>query len=158
MKREKIIIELKKYFRVQELVGKYTYKRHKDRSWKFFSTEALHMLLILRVNIDRPITINTWHLGGKLSQRGLRSNLSNIFRQMFKSQKLYLSGHVLGEAFDLDVKTMSPREVRNWIQINKNLFPFKIRLEHLKGGKEINWVHIDCIQESHNPEVYLFNV
>lgn len=158
MNRAEILLELKSFFDIRELVGKHTYRRHGDRAWKFFSTEALYMLLILRKNIGKPITVNNWHLGGKFSQRGLRSNLSNIFRQMFYSKKLYLSGHVLGEAFDLDVKGMSARQVRVWIQVNKNLFPFKIRLEHKKGGEEINWVHIDCIQEDHNPPIYLFNV
>ena len=158
MKRGQIIKELKNYFVIQELVGKVTYKIHKDRSWKFFSTEALLMLLILRKNIKKPITINNWHKGGKFSQRGLRTNLQNIFRQMFRSRKLYLSGHVLGEAFDLDVKGMTAPQVRKWIYQSRHLFPFKIRLEKLKRGKEIVWVHIDCIQEDKNSKVYFFNV
>lgn len=157
-RRDDIIWNLKSYFKIQELVGKRTYNKHKNRAWKFFSTEALEMLLILREGIGKPITINNWHKGGKFSQRGLRSNVQNIFRQLTLSLKLYLSGHVLGEAFDLDVKGMSSIEVRNWIQVNSHLFPFKIRLEHKKNGVEINWVHIDCIQEEHNPKVYLFNV
>ena len=158
MNRESIIKELKKYFKIQELVGRVTYRVHKNRAWKFFSTEALHMLLILRENIDAPITINTWHKGGNFSQRGLRTNVQNIFSQLFKSGKLYLSGHVLGEAFDLDVKGMSANQVREWIVYNQRLFPFKIRLEHKKNGKDISWVHIDCIQESKNSKVHLFNV
>lgn len=156
--REEIEQELKKYFLTQELVGKYTYKKHGNRSWKFFSTEALNMLLIIREGLNKPITVNNWHKKGRFSQRGLRSNMQNIFRQMFWSRKLYLSGHVLGEAFDFDVKGMSANDVRKWILDNDNLFPFKIRLESKKRGKFINWVHIDCIQEVKNPKVYLFNV
>lgn len=158
MTRTEIISELKLYFKIYELVGKWTYKIHKDRSWKFFSTEALFMLLIIRKNIDRSITINNWFWGGKFSQRGLRTNLQNIFRQMFKVGKLYLSGHVLGEAFDFDVKGMTAPEVRAWIKANQHLFPFKIRLERNKNGKPINWVHADCIQEDHNPKIYEFDV
>lgn len=158
MKRQDIIFELNKYFKIHELVGKWTYKIHGDRAWKFFSTEALHMLLIIRKNIDKPITINNWFWGGEFSQRGLRSNLQNIFRQMFFSFKLYLSGHVLGEAFDFDVEGMTAPEVRIWIKENSYLFPFKIRLERNKNGKPINWVHADTIQESHNPMVYEFDV
>lgn len=158
MKRQDIIFELQKYFKIYELVGKTTYKIHKDRSWKFFSTEALWMLLIIRKNINKPMTINTWFWGGKFSQRGLRSNVQNIFRQMFMSLKLYLSGHVLGEAFDFDVKGMTAPEVRVWIKENQHLFPFKIRLERNKNGKPINWVHADTIQENHNPLIYEFDV
>ncbi len=152
------IRELKNYFSIYELVGPETYKRHGERSWKFFSTESLMMLLIIRKNLNRKITINDWAWGGKFSQRGLRSNMSNIFRQMFLSFKLYLSGHVLGEAFDFDVEGMTAEEVRKWIIYNKHLFPFKIRLEYKKNGKPITWVHADTIQEEHNPDVYLFNV
>ena len=104
MRRQEIIFELKKYFQIYELVGKWTYRIHKDRAWKFFSTESLEMLLIIRKNIDRPMTINTWFWGGKFSQRGLRSNLSTIFKRMFSLGKLYLSAHVLGEGFDFDVE------------------------------------------------------
>ena len=64
MNRESIIRSLKKYFIIQELVGKRTYRKHGDRSWKFFSTEALTMLLILRQNIGRPITINNYRFYG----------------------------------------------------------------------------------------------
>lgn len=150
--------ELKKYFSIKELVGKVAYRVFKDNAWKFFSTEALYMLLALRKGIDRPITVNTWHRGGRFSQRGLRTNVQTIFMNMFKRRKLYLSAHVLGEAFDLDVKGYTASEVREWILENEYLFPFKIRLEHKLRGKEITWVHIDCIQEEKNPKIYLFNV
>ena len=116
------------------------------------------MLLTIRKGIDKPVTINNWHKGGKFQQRGLRTNLQNIFSQMFKSRKLYLSGHVLGEAFDMDVSGLTASQVRKWIQNNSYLFPFKIRLEYKKRGKEITWVHVDCIQEDRNPKIYLFNV
>lgn len=158
MTRFEIIHQLKSYFEIYELVGPKTYKKHKNRAWKFFSTDALYMLLIIRKNIDKKITINNWFWGGKFTQRGLRTNLQNIFRQMFLSFKLYLSGHVLGEAFDFDVEGMTAPEVRYWIKANAHLFPFKIRLERNKNGKPINWTHADVIQEDHNPKIYEFDV
>ena len=94
MNRFKIVEELKQYFKIYELVGPMTYRIHGDRAWKFFSTDALHMLLITRKGLNRSMTINNWKWGGKFSQRG------------------------------------SP----------------------------ITWVHMDCLQEEHNPQVYLFNV
>lgn len=158
MRRQEIIFELKKYFKIYELVGKYTYRIHKDRAWKFFSTESLEMLLIIRKNIDRPMTINTWFWGGKFSQRGLRSNLSTIFKRMFSLGKLYLSAHVLGEGFDFDVEGMTAPEVRQWVKENAFLFPMKVRLERLKKGKQINWVHADVMHEEKNPKIYEFDV
>tara|TARA_R110000868_G_scaffold139805_2_gene354915 strand:+ start:4729 stop:5271 length:543 start_codon:yes stop_codon:yes gene_type:complete len=158
MERFEIINELKNYFKIYELVGPFAFKIHGERAFKFFSTDSLNMLLITRKGINRSITVNNWYFGGKFSQRGLRSNLQNLFRQMFLSRKLYLSGHVLGEAFDFDVFGMDAVSVRNWIIENQHLYPFKIRLENLKNGVPISWVHMDAIQEEKNPKVYLFNV
>lgn len=158
MNRSQILKRVKKRFKIHELVGRFTYRIHGERSWKFFSTDALYALLIIRDNINRPMTINNWYWGGKFSQRGLRTNLQNLFRQMFLSRRLYLSGHVLGEAFDFDVKGMTPMQVRKWIVANQNLFPMKLRLENKKNGKQINWVHVDVIHEEKNPKVYLFDV
>lgn len=158
MKREQIISRLKRYFKIHELVGRWTYRIHGDRAWKFFSTDALHALLITREGINRPMTINNWKWGGRFSQRGLRTNLQNIFKQFFRSGKLYLSGHVLGEAFDFDVDGMNSEAVRGWIIDHAYKYPMKIRLENLKNGRPINWTHLDTIQEPHNPKVYLFNV
>lgn len=158
MTRAGIIARLKKYFETHELVGPHTHKKHGRRAWKFFSTDLLHALLIVREGIGKPITINNWYWGGKFSQRGLRSNLQNLVRQMFLSFKLYLSGHVLGEAVDFDVEGMTAEEVRQWIIDHEYLFPMQIRLEHKKNGKPIKWTHMDVIQEEHNPQVYLFNV
>ncbi len=158
MRRDNVIEKLRQYFEIYELVGPKTYKKHGERAWKFFSTDALEALLITRKGINKPFTINTWFWGGKFSQRGLRTILQNIVRQMFVIGKLYLSGHVLGEAFDFDVEGMSAVEVRKWIKTNKHLYPMRIRLENLKKGKPIHWTHLDTIQESHNPKVYLFNV
>lgn len=158
MRRDEVIRDLKQYFDISELVGPETHRVHGERAWKFFSTDALEALLITRVNIGRKITINNWAWGGKFTQRGLRSNLQNIFRQLTKTLKLYLSGHVLGEAFDFDVDGMTAEEVRDWIKGNEHLYPMRIRLEHKKNGKPITWVHLDTIQELHNPKVYFFNV
>lgn len=158
MRRDNIISELQNYFQIYELVGPETYKRHGQRSWKFFSTDSLEMLLITRKNLDRKMTINNWKWGGKFSQRGLRTNLQNIFRQLTKTLKLYLSGHVLGEAFDFDVEGMTPDEVRQWFDDNQHLFPFRIRLERNKNGEPITWVHADTVQELHNPKIYFFDV
>ena len=158
MGRFEIIKNLKKYFVIQELVGPRTYRKLKDRAWRLFSTEALLMLLITREGIDKPFTMNNWHKGGKYSQRGYRSNLQNIVRQLTLTWTLYLSAHPLGEGFDYTVKGMHPEHVRRWIIEHEHLYPMKIRLEHLKNGKPITWVHQDSIQEEHNPEVYLFDV
>jgi len=158
MTRYQIINRLKNYFDIRELVGPKTYKRHGDSSWKFFRTEALHSLLIVREGIGKPMIVNNWHKGGKFTQRGLRTNLQGIFKGFFRRGILYLSAHVLGCGFDFDVVGMTANQVRKWIHRNKNLFPFKIRLERRFKGRFIAWVHLDTYDEPQNPKVYLFDV
>lgn len=158
MNRFEIIKQLKKYFQVYELVGPKTYKKFGEDSWQFFDTDALHCLLIIRKGINDRCTINNWYWGGKIKQRGLRTNVQSIFRGFFLRLKLYLSGHVLGKAFDLVFENTSAEDVRKWIVDNQDLFPCKIRLEHKKNGVPITWTHMDTKQTEKNPKVYLFNV
>lgn len=158
MKIDEIIKELKNYFIIQELVGKYTYNKYGEDSWQFLDKDALHCLLIIRKGIGKPCTINNWHKGGKYQQRGLRTNLQQLFRGFFKRRKLYLSGHVLGKAFDLTFKDVSANEVRRWIVNNAELFPCKVRLERMYKGKYITWTHFDTKHLKRNPKIYLFDI
>ena len=155
MKREQIINQLRQYFEVYELVDKIVFDVHGHNSWKFFSTDLLHCLLIIRKELGKPITINNWYWGGSLSQRGLRHNLSNM---VLKKTRLYLSAHMMGKAIDFDVRGMTAGEVRKWINDNPDKFPCKIRLENRMKGEPISWVHLDIIDEKTNPKVYLFDV
>ena len=158
MSRYNLIEAIEKYFTIEELVGKETFNKYGKNSFKFLSSDILETLLILRLNIGKKITVNNWKWGGSFSQRGLRSNVQSILKNKTTSNRLYLSAHVLGKAFDLDVDGMTAPEVREWIKENQNLFPHKIRLERLAKGKQINWVHIDTMNEEKNPHIYEFDV
>lgn len=148
-----IIEKLKEYFDIREFVGKETYRKFGDTAWKFFNIRILHAALIVRENIDKPMTINNYKWGGSFSQRGLRTNVQQIFRKYFAKKKLYLSAHVLAMGIDFDVKGMAAEDVRKWIESHADLFPFKIRLED-----GVNWVHMDVIQEQKNSKIYRFKV
>ena len=154
MSREEVLNKIQNYFIIQELVDERTYNKHKENAWQFFSTDLLTCLLIIRKNLGRKITVNNWFWGGRFSQRGLRTNLSYLINK----SKLYLSAHLMGKAVDFDVEGMTAEEVRNLIEDNADLFPCKIRLEHFKNGKPINWVHLDIFSNSNNPKIYKFNV
>jgi hypothetical protein len=134
-----ILSEVKKYFDIRELVGKRTYKKYGESAWKFLDIRLLETILIVRKNIKRKVYINNWHKKGKFSQRGLRTNVQQIFRSKFLKDRLYISAHVLGKAVD-------------FIKSNYLLFPYKVRLE---AG--VSWVHLDIISEDKNPRVYVFN-
>ena len=156
--RTQLLKEIKNYFAIHELVGKWTYKIHGERAWKFLDDDALECLLIIRKTLGKPMTVNNWYWGGKFSQRGLRTNLQQLVKNAFYKGKLYLSAHLFGKAFDFDVEGMTAIEVRKWIVQNADLFPCKIRLENNLNGNPINWVHLDTFHEEQNPKVYLFNV
>jgi hypothetical protein len=157
-KRSALLNEILKYFDIRELVSPMVYKIYGNRAWRFFDTEALEVLLWIRIKLNKAITINNWHYGGSLSQRGLRTNLGSIFKKMFERGRLYLSGHIFGKAFDFDVEGMTAEEVRDWIWKNQKTLPHKVRLEWKKNGKPITWVHMDMMSEPILPKVYKFNV
>lgn len=158
MKRHEIIKDLKKYFKIQELVGPNVYNKYGNESWFVFETNALYCLLLMREGINKPFNINNWFKGGIYSQRGYRDNTQKILKYKTDKRQLYLSGHILGNAFDFVVKGMVSEDVRDWIIKHQDIFPCKIRLEHKKNGTPINWVHFDNNDFEKNPKIYLFNV
>ena len=151
MTDKEILNGVKKYFAIHEFVGRYAFKKYNEGAWKFLDFRLLWALYIIRTNLNRKITINNWFWGGQFSQRGLRSNLQQIFSGYFKRLKLYLSGHVMGKAIDFDVEGMTASEVRLWIIENEHLFPFNIRLE-----RGVSWVHLDVFYDSSKPKIYVF--
>ena len=147
MRRDEIINNLSEYFGIHDLVGKRTFAKYGQRAWRFLDTDALHALLIVRQGIGEPINVNY----GNKQQRGLRTNIQQIVRKKSLKNKLYISAHVQGKAFDFDVKGWSSHDVRQWAVQNKSKFPFKIRFED-----GVSWVHMDTIDEPQNSHVYLF--
>lgn len=153
MNRDQIIEKLQHYFKIYELVDSRTYDTYGDDAWQFFETNILHVMLIIREGINKPIIVNTWITGGIYDERGLRTNLCEIVVDKTNDNKLYLSGHVLGVAIDFKVKGISSDDVRQWIVDNQDLFPCKVRLEN-----NVTWVHIDTKYLKRNPKIYLFDV
>lgn len=127
-----------KYFGVKELVCKHVYTKWGDAALNFFDEKLLETLLFIRETIDKPITINTWHNGGGLTQRGLRCNCCQLVKDKTLSDSVYLSAHVLGKAIDFDVKGMSAEQTRRWLLTNEQRLPYPIRLE-----RGVSWVHLD---------------
>ena len=158
MTRIDIIDQLKKYFRIEELVSREVHHKYGNDAWALFRTETLHCLLIMRKGIGKPFTVNTWLWDGVYDERGFRENTCDICKRRTSRGLLYTSGHVLGCAFDFTVEDMSPDLVRDWIEENAELFPCKVRLEDLKDNEPITWVHFDTKFYDRHPKVYRFNV
>lgn len=146
---------IKDYFIIQELVDPTVYDKYGEMAWKFIDDRLLECLLIIRQELDVPISINNWFYGGNFTQRGLRHNMSPL---VSSKDRLYLSAHIFGKAVDFDVSGMTAVEVRKWIVDNPQKFPYKIRLERNLGGKPITWVHLDIMSDESKPKVYQFDV
>ena len=138
MTRKELIKNLVKYFKIEELVCPHTMKAFGEGSWRFLDKNLLIFLLWFRETIDRPITINNYHIGGSLSQRGNRCILCDLVKSKVLKNRIYLSEHLLGSAFDCNVKGMSSKDVENWLEEHKNELPVPIRLERNTNG----WSHI----------------
>jgi hypothetical protein len=158
MTDDQIYSEIKNYFFIEEFVSKKVFDKYGENAWQFLCPRLLYTILIIRKKLDRSITINNWHRGGKFSQRGLRSNLSSIFMSKFRKGRMYLSAHVMGRAIDFDVKGMTAEQVRLWLVEVEDILPYKIRLENKMNGKQISWVHLDVYWNEKNNHVYLFNI
>ena len=68
MNRNELIKEVKKYFKIEELVCKHVFTKYREEQmWMFFSTQVLETLLVLRRDIiNRPFVINNWKNGDNM--------------------------------------------------------------------------------------------
>jgi len=129
-----------RFFKVQELVSRKVYDVHGDSAIRFIDPRLIANIVYIRQELNKPIIINDWHLGGIMQQRGLRENTSKIVKDMTALDKLYLSAHVLGCAVDMTIVGMSANDVRDWIVEHKDEMPYPFRLE-----ADVNWVHLDVL-------------
>ena len=147
MNREEIILQLRQFFQVRELVCDHTFSQWGERSWQFLDTAYLHNLLIIRRDILQvPMVCNyEW-----MTQRGLRCNRCQLVKD---KTKVYLSAHVLGRAGDFSVQGMTAQEARSRIRNMAGLLPYPLRME-----SGVSWLHIDTLpQYGINTKVYEFS-
>lgn len=154
MTRVELVREVQRYFTLHELVDRPTYEKYGAFAWHFFDTRMLESLFVIRDKIiKKPMTINNWHMGGKFSQRGLRTNLSPEVLAKTKENKLSMSAHSTGKGWDFDVKGMTAEEVRQEIIKQGGKLPHPIRLE-----KDVTWVHADIYNDGKEAKVTQFKV
>ncbi len=129
-------------FDLKELICLHVYERYikqyawsEFQIWSLFDIELLETLLFIRKELNRAITINDWHIGGRYDERGIRCNLCDL---VASKEVAYLSAHPFAEGLDFDVAGMTAEEVRLWLEANADKLPYPIRVE---DGKP--WVHLD---------------
>lgn len=145
--RQSVIRDVKKYFRIDELVCPHVFRRDGELAWRYFSTEFLETLLAIRRILGQPMIINNYK--SDLTQRGLRCNLCEIVKS---KTSLYMSAHVLGEAFDATVKGMTAAQARELIKIHSYRLPYPIRME-----RNVEWLHVDVFDNGNGDKITEFN-
>lgn len=139
MVKQDIIDEVKKYFRIEELVCTHIFNKFGASSWRFLCTEYLHTLLILRTKIlGMPMIMNDYVFGGKNTQRGLRCNLCQIVKNKTLSNQMYISAHCLGKGGDVVFNNITASKARDIIRDKQDSLPYNIRVEN-----GVTWLHFD---------------
>lgn len=153
MTRKDILSEVRKYFNIQELVCPHTYKAFGEKAWQFIDTEIIETILVVRRDIiKRPMTCNDYHIGGGITQRGLRCNICKLVQDKSVKNQIYLSSHCNGAGFDFTIQGMTAAEVRKEIENNAEKLPHPVRMENA-----VTWLHIDCFDNGSGNRVSYFN-
>lgn len=146
MTRNELITEVKKNFKLKELVCPHCVNTYGDKAWQFLSTELLSTIYVLRNEvIKKPMIVNN---GTTFTQRGLRCNVCELVKS---KNTPYMSAHALGKAIDFHVNGMEAEEVRQLIKKNIDKFEYPIRLE-----EGVNWCHCDVYTLDSNEKLVTF--
>lgn len=125
---------LSNHFILKEFVPQEIYNVFGDNSRWFINPKIIAICEHLRVKLDRPITINNWHLSGQYNYSG--------YRPPDYTTGAKFSQHKLGQAADIKVTGMDAGIVRNYIRDNfKELNA--LGLTTIEKGTP-SWCHLDC--------------
>lgn len=146
LSREQVIQELKKHFKITELVPKVIATKHGEGAWRVFDTNLLRNILFIRRDTGRAMTVNGRGMQYRgYDNSGYRPNTS-------------ISYHVLGKAIDFDLRGWNAGQSRQYIRDNYKRFPYpQGAIEVLHNGKEITWCHYDIRDDGFN-RLLEFNV
>lgn len=127
---------ISEHFCIQEFVPKEIYQQFGDNSIWFINPNIVVVCEYLRVAINKPITINNWHTGGQYNLSG--------YRPPDCATGGKLSQHKRGDAADIKVAGMSPKEVLRFIQAHWK----ELRDMGLSTVENVDstptWNHLDC--------------
>jgi len=118
-----------KHFIIQELVPPPVYHERGDLAWELLDKRLLENLDSLRDQINEPITVNNWHLGGNRTQSGLRQYGMEYYRPY--------SQHSFGRAADCICHT-SADKLRDMIMQGQIVLPHNVTIE-----MDVDWLHMD---------------
>lgn len=135
------------HFMLTEITDKRTFETYGIKAWQLFDPDSLTMLDNFRDFIGAPVICNNWHEGGEFQFRGYRPGWCSVGAKG--------SPHRNGKGFDVDVKDMTPEQVRQKVLADQDnpLLKFIYRIE-----AEVNWFHMDrFLPPRGKNRIYLFH-
>jgi hypothetical protein len=150
------------HFDLKELICPHVYQKYGSFAWNFLDYRAIVTINTLRDKIGKAVFVNNYDIienkvvflnDSQFDERGLRCCFCDIVKKKLELGIMYMSAHCLGKGFDFDVEGLVASEVRDWIILHANWWPYSIRLED-----KVNWVHFDLFNSDENNKVVLFNV
>lgn len=139
-----------KKFKLEELLDKLTFTTLKNsdqlwKGWSKFDDRLLKLIDLLRIKLNKSITINDWLWNGKRQWSGYRPYGTPYYSEW--------SQHSSGQAIDILVKGMSAVDVREFIKALielgdlESIGIYSITCEETKsyrdnGKNPLTWVHI----------------
>lgn len=131
------------YFTIQEFVSPIIYNTYGVFAWNFLNPDMLEDIDTIRKIWKRPLIINNWHKGGNYKESGLRCNIDSIVKAKTKP---YLSGHILGRAFDIKPLNLAQCEDL-YLTIIDEYKQFKTISRIEDNRITPNWCHVDNLIE-----------
>lgn len=109
-----MVSKISTYFYLYEFVPKEIYERWGEKSIRFIDRRIVLLADFIRDRFGKPMTINNWHEGGSLNNRGFRLPDSSV--------GAFLSDHKFGRAEDFNIEGITPQEVYKDIMDNQDMY------------------------------------
>lgn len=127
-------MKISEHFDIREFIDPETYLLRGEKSIELIDIRIVRCAELLREITNKPVIINTWHVGKQYKESGLR--------QSDTSTGAKFSQHKFGRAIDVKVSEMKSEDVRNIIRANWNEFK-AVGLTTIEKDTP-TWVHMDC--------------
>jgi hypothetical protein len=124
-------------FSLEEFVPKELFQQFGDKSIWFIDKRIIDIAEAIRNRFGKAVTINNWHVGGQLNNRGFRMPDTSVGGK--------LSQHKFGRAIDVNVAGVTVKEVYDDIVNNYSGIYQKLGVTTLEDiAFTPTWTHIDC--------------
>jgi hypothetical protein len=121
------------YFTLQELVPPEVYSARGEKAWELLDPRLIETIDAIWAHTG-AFVVNDWHKGGSYKESGLRSAGTSTGAQY--------SQHKRGCGVDAKHKTMTVKELFDFIMANQHLFPHLTCIEDIASTP--TWLHLDC--------------